>query len=198
MAEGIVTPDGQPVDVDIAATEKINQEFARTMSEPAGDDKAPPRRAERAAKAEGSGDAPRVKRGPGRPSKASSEPSKAKITGLSHDARKQGVQGIVQLAAGACLLAERGTGQPAFKADAITLASSAEDLGEAIAATCDSDERMARVVDKLCAAGPYSALITVMFSVGSQIARNHGAAVPGTQAPEDLIAMAEMPEGATV
>jgi len=115
---------------------------------------------------------------------------------LSHEARKAGVQGVVQLAAGACLLAERGTGQKAFRADAITLASSAEDLGEVLAATADQDERFARVIDRICSAGPYGALIQVAFSVGSQIARNHGAQIPGTAAPEDLIAMAEVPDAA--
>lgn len=191
MAEGITTPDGKPVDVDITAAEKTEQAFARAMSEPPGDEKAPPRRSERTSPAAPGSDGPRVKRGPGRPPKTTTEAPKAKITGLTHEARKQGVQGLVQLAAGACLLVERATDQVAFRADAITLATSAEDLGEAIAATCDQDERMARVIDRICAAGPYSALITVAFSVGSQIARNHGAQVPGTNSPEDLIQMAE-------
>lgn len=198
MPEGITTPDGTPVDVDITAAERTEQEFAKAMSEPPGDEKAPPRRSERSPKASDSGDAPRVKRGPGRPRKDAPEPPRAKAAGLSHDVRKSGIQGLVQLAAGGCLLAERGTGQKSYRADAITLASSAEDLGEAIAATCDQDERMARVVDRICAAGPYSALIQVAFSVGSQIARNHGAQVPGTANPEDLIAMAEAPDAAPV
>ena len=191
MPEGIVTPDGKPVDVDITAAEKTEQAFARAMSEPPGDDKAPPRRSERASAPGAPAEGARVKRGPGRPRKDATEAPKAKIAGLSHEARKIGIQGIVQLAAGGCLLAERATGQKAFRADAVTLASSADELSEAVAATCDADEKFARVVDKICAAGPYSALISAVFSVGSQIARNHGASVPGTHDPEDLIAMAE-------
>jgi hypothetical protein len=187
-----MTPEGQAVEIDLTAPEKTEQEFARAMSEPSGDDKAPPKRAERKPAAPKAQEKPRVSRGPGRPAGSKSEAPK----GLSKEARSQGVAGIVQLAAGGCLLAERGTGQKAFKADAITLASSAGEIGEAIADVCDSDERFARVIDKVCAAGPYSALITVMFSVGSQIARNHGAAVPGTSNPEDLIAMAEQPVAA--
>lgn len=191
MPEGVVTPDGKPVNVDPAAAENIERDFARAMSEPAGDDKAPPKRAERKPEAAGAGDAPRVKRGPGRPRKDATEPQKAKPAGLSREVRAQGVQGMVQLGAGACLLVERATGQEAFRADAITLASAAEEIGSAVAGVCDQDERFARVVDRICAAGPYSALITVMFSVGSQVARNHGAQVPGTHDPAELIEMAE-------
>lgn len=194
MTEGIRTPEGKPVDVPPA--EEIEHAFARAMAEPAGDDKRPPRRTQTAPAPSGEEDKPRVRRGPGRPPKTTTEAPKPKPTGLSRDIRAQGVQGIVQLAAGGCLLAERGTGNRSFRADAITLASSAEDIGNAVADVCDQDERFARVVDKVCAAGPYSALITVMFSVGSQIARNHGAQVPGTNDPEDLIAMAEMPVAA--
>lgn len=191
MPEGIVTPEGQPVAVDPAAADTTERDFAKAMSDPdPGQEKAPPRRAERKPAASPAGEKARVTRGPGRPPKAAGKAGEAK-TGLSHEARKAGIQGVVQLGAGLCLLAERGTGQKAYKADAITLASSAGDLGEAIAATCDADERFARVVDKVCAAGPYSALISAVFSVGSQIARNHGAAVPGTHDPDELIAMAE-------
>ena len=193
MTEGIVTPDGKPVPVELNAPEETEKAFARAMSEPAGaDDKAPPKRAERKPAAPKSADKPRVTRGPGRPPKSDS----AAKPGLSKELRVQGVAGIVQLAAGGCLLAERGTGQKAYKADAITLASSAADIGSAVADVADQDERFARVIDKVCAAGPYSALISVMFSVGSQIARNHGAAVPGTADPDDLIKAAEMPVAA--
>lgn len=196
MAEGILTPDGKPAGVDLTAPDEVERDFARAMSEPAGDEKAPPRRAQKPQEPPGDGEKPRVRRSPGRPPKTATEAQKAKSEGLSHEVRRQGIEGLVQLSAGACLLVERGTGQKAFRADAITLASNAGELGEAIAATADADDRFARVVDKICSAGPYSALISVMFSVGSQIARNHGAPVPGTTSPEDLIAMAEMPVAA--
>jgi hypothetical protein len=190
VAEGIVTPEGKPVNVDPASAEDIEKQFARAMSEP-GDEKSPPRRAERHQEKTEDSEKPRVRRSPGRPPKAATEPPKTKSPGLSREVRQQGIQGIAQLAAGGCLLAERGTGNRAFRADAITLASSAEEIGSAVADVCDQDERFARVVDKICAAGPYSALITVMFSVGSQLARNHGAQVPGTNDPGELIKMAE-------
>jgi hypothetical protein len=192
MSEGIQTPEGKPVDLDIEAAAETEKAFARAMTEPAGDEKAPPKRGPgRPPKTSDDGEKPRVRRGPGRPPKAATEAAKPKPAGLSHEVRKQGVMGMVQLSAAGCMLAERATGQKAFRADAITLASSADELGEALAATADQDERFARVIDKICAVGPYSALVGVVFSVGSQIARNHGAQLPGTHAPEDLIAMAE-------
>lgn len=136
------------------------------------------------------------KRPRGRPRTTSTQKAAPKATpkvsaGLSRDVRVQGVQGIVQLGAAGCVILGKVTpGQEiAFQADAITLASSAEQIAEAVADTCAADERFARVVDKVCTVGPYGALIQVMFSVGMQIARNHGAPVPG-HAPEELIEMA--------
>lgn len=191
MPEGIQTPEGKPVAVDPAAADQIERDFARAMSEPAGDDKAPPRRAEKPQEAPR--EAPRVRRGR-KPADTPQKPP-GPVLGLSKTARVEGVKGLVQLAAGGCLLAERGVQKPqvklALKADAITLASSADDLAQAVAATCEADEKFARIVDKVCAAGPYGALISAVLSVGTQIARNHGANLPGTHSPEDLVAAME-------
>lgn len=179
--EGVETSDGKPLDLDAV---KAEQDFSRVMSTPPdSDDKAPPKRRERAAKPSGDTEKPRVGRSPGRPSKDAARA----VAGLSHEVRKQGMTGLAQLGAGLCAVVGNTTGQVSFKADAITLASNADDIGEACAATADQDERFARVVDKLCAAGPYAALIGVMVGVGSQIARNHGLDMPGTQPPEQLI-----------
>jgi hypothetical protein len=191
MPEGIVTPDGKKIDLDPATADQIEQSFARAMSEPAGDDKAPPKRAER--KPEAPREAPRVKRG--RPPKEATAAKAAPVTGLSRDARVEGAKGTIQLTAGLCLVAERGVKSPAQKmalrADAITLVSSADDLAQAVAATAEQDEKFARVVDRVCAAGPYGALISAVLAVGTQCARNHGANVPGTRSPEELVALAE-------
>lgn len=187
MAEGIETQDGTPLDLDAAV--KAEQDFNRAMSTPAdSDDKAPPKRGQRGpARPSGDSDKPRVGRSPGRPSK---DAAKA-VAGLSHEIRKQGMTGLAQLGAGLCAIVGNTTGQLAYKADAITLASNAGEIGEACAATADQDERFARVIDKLCAAGPYAALIGVMVGVGTQVARNHGVDMPGTVAPEDILKAAE-------
>lgn len=180
--EGIETQDGKPLDLDTAA--KAEQDFARAMSTPPdSDEKAPPKRRERASKTAVAEEKPRVGRSPGRPSK---DAAKA-VAGLSHEVRRQGMAGLAQLGAGLCAIVGKSTGQIAYQADAITLASSADDIGEACAQTADQNEQFARVVDKLCAAGPYAALIGVMVGVGSQVARNHGLEMPGTVPPEKLI-----------
>lgn len=182
MAEGIETSDGKPLDLD--AAKQADHDFARAMATPPdSDEKAPPKRGERQAKPASASDKARVGRSPGRPSK---DAAKA-VAGLSHQVRKDGMTGLAQLGAGLCAIVGKSTGQLAFQADAITLASSAEDIGEACAQTADQNEQFARVVDKLCAAGPYAALIGVMVGVGSQVARNHGLDMPGTVAPEQLI-----------
>jgi hypothetical protein len=186
MAEGIETSDGKPLDLDPAV--EAEQNFARAMATPPdSDDKAPPKRGQRQSKPSGDADKPRVARSPGRPSK---DAAKA-VAGLSHEVRKQGMSGLAQLGAGLCAIVGNTSGQLAYKADAIVLASNADGIGEACAATADQDARFAAVVDKLCAAGPYAALIGVMVGVGTQVARNHGVDMPGTMAPEDILKAAE-------
>lgn len=186
MAEGIQSADGKPLDVDPAKAD-TNREFAAAMAAPAGDDKAPPRKAPR--EQTQTQDKPRVRKG--RPPGSTSKPKETPPAALSREQKLQGIQGIVQLGAGGCLLAERATGSKSFKADAITLASSADAIAQAVIETAEIDERFSRVVDKICTVGPYGALLTVALSVGTQIARNHGANMPGTQDPDELIKLAE-------
>ncbi len=184
MAEGVQTPDGKPVEVTPANADQVERDFARAMTEPAGDDKAPPRRTERAQEARR--EAPRVKRGrkPADASAGKPEPSK----GLSRSARVEGVKGIVQVVAAGCVFASTRVKNPVpLAADGLVLADGAGSFAEATAEVCEHDPRMAALVDRVASAGPYGALITVGFQLGSQIARNHGLPVPGTTAPEDLI-----------
>jgi hypothetical protein len=192
MPEGVLTAEGKPLDLD-AAKAATEREFAAAMAAPAGDDKAPPRRAPRPTAPED--EKPRVKRGrpPGSGTKQAKDQRQSPAA-LSRDEKVRGIAGLVQLGAGGCLVAERATGSTSFRADAITLASSAGDIAEAVVQTAEVDERFARVVDKVCSVGPYGALIQVAFTVGMQIARNHGAQIPGTQDPSDLIQMAEQSE----
>lgn len=190
MAEGVITADGRPLDVD-AAKQEAERGFAAAMAAPAGEDKAPPKRAERQDREPPGSEKPRVDRKPrGRPPKAASEAARA-VAALSRDERVLGVKGLVQLGAGLCLVGERITKQRAFRADAITLASSADDLAQAVAGTAEHDPRLAAIVDRICAAGPYAALIQVGFQVGMQLAANHGAPMPGATPPEELIRLAE-------
>lgn len=191
MAEGIETPDGRPLDIEAAAEAKAatEQAFARAMaSPPDSDTKAPPRRAEKPdRKTAGAAEKPRVARGPGRPPKA----AKSAPSGLSRDVRVQGINGLVGVSAAVLAMAGKGTGDQALSADGVTLAMHADPIAQAVADTADQDERFARVVDRLCTAGPYAALIGVMVGVGSQVARNHGIEIPGTMAPDELLKAAE-------
>lgn len=196
----LVTPDGQPVD---PAAEAVNTEFARAMAADPAEPAAPPKRPE-PPPAE-------PKRPRGRPRKEDQARVTAKAApaaALTDKDRADGVRGLVQISAGLCLIASRATAKPdkdgvkvdnqAFKADAITLASSADDLAQACADTARADARFAAVLDRVCAVGPYGALLTAVLGVGTQIARNHrpGMAIPGTTHPADLIAGAEQPAAA--
>jgi hypothetical protein len=192
MAEGVVTSDGKLLDLD-AARERIDRDFATAMAEPTGEEKAPPKRAPREP-VEPPEDKPRVTRTGKRvgrpPGSASSaaKPPKAAAPVVTHGDRVQAVQGLVQLVAVGCVMVSQRVPDPVpFQADAATLAGNSEQLGEAVAVTCDQDERLAALVDKIAVAGPYAALITAVFGVGMQVARNHGVPVPGTVDPKELV-----------
>lgn len=186
--EGIQTPDGKPVDVDPAKADQIEQNFARAMSEPVGDDKQPPRRPARAPG--GAQDPARVKRGR-KPADAPTARSEAP-TPLSRSARVEGCKGVVQVTGAVLMFASTRVKNPIpLAADSLVIVGNADQLSEAVADTAEADPRFAVIVDKICAAGPYGALISVAFGIGAQCARNHGLPVPGTAAPEDLIRAAQ-------
>jgi hypothetical protein len=177
------TVDGQPVAVD---PEAVNREFSRAMSsDPGPAEQAPPKRPV----AEPEADQP--KRKPGRPPKheQARTVTRPTITVLTDGERANGVKGLAQVGAGITLLFAKATGKDAFKADAVTIASSAGEIADACVQTAKADPKFAAALDKVCAAGPYAALISVMVGVGSQIARNHkpDLKIPGTVDPAELL-----------
>lgn len=196
MAEGLSTADGKPLSLappaDAADTER---RFAQSMaaSKP-GDADAPPRRGDRAA-----GDA--------KPSRARTTKGASKasaVTGpaapLSHAEIVTGVQGLCQVVAAVPLLLSKRVQaektRVALKADAITIVSRAEEIADACAQTAAADPKFAALMTRVCQAGPYAALMTVAFSVGSQVARNHGmGSLPGTMDPAEMVRQAEQPPG---
>ncbi len=176
------TVDGQPVaPVD---PEAVNQAFSRAMADDSTDgEKAPPKR-QAAAEVE----VARPKSG--RPPKAEKARTTARPSVVLDDSqRAQGVKGLAQVGAGVVLMVGKATGNDAFKADAVTIASSADEIADACVQTAKADARFAAALDKVCAAGPYAALIGVMVGVGSQIVRNHrpGLHLPGTTDPDVLL-----------
>lgn len=188
MAEGVMTPDGSPVDLPDA-----DQEFARAMGATIHDVPAPPKRPEKP-----QNDSPAPKRPRGRPRKderarvsgGSSAPSKPDPEA---DARRgEGVSGLVQIGAGLCLVLDSRTpdSNVAFRADAVTLATNAKALADACVETAKHNASFAAALDKVTKAGPYAALVGVTMSVGAQLARNHGvkaAEMFGAKDPEDLL-----------
>jgi hypothetical protein len=91
-------------------------------------------------------------------------------------ARTDGIKGLVQIGAVLALALDSRTPESnvAFRADAVTLAGSADAIAEAVTETARHNASFAAAVDKVTAAGPYAALVTVTFGVGMQLARNHG------------------------
>jgi hypothetical protein len=133
---------------------------------------------------------PAVKRtrGPNKP-KPEQPRTAPRAATLDDKARAAGVKGIAQLGAGLTLLAGKATGNDALRADAVTVASSADDLADACVQTAKADAKFAAALDRVCAVGPYGALITVAVGVGSQVVRNHrpGVKIAGTKDPAELL-----------
>lgn len=201
------TPAGKPVDV-AEPVQAAGKEFARAMAAPASDSDvpAPPPRPE----------APYGYKEDGTPKKAAGRPKsgadRARVTSQrtggappgpgtadpGQDARiRTGMQGWAQiggvlLAVGAKTVKEPGT-KLALQADAITVMSTGEDLAEACVTTAAADANFARVMDRLCALGPYAALLEVGGKLTTQLVRNHkpGAQLPGTMHPAEIVAEAE-------
>lgn len=193
MAEGIFTSDGKPVDVE-AVKAGADVDFSAAMAAPVvGDEKTLPKRPVRDAEAP-SKDKPRtVKRG--RPVGSTSKPKPAEATPrplATRQERRDAIAGVVQLGAAGCMLVGQRAPDPVpFAADAVVLSANAAPLAEAVADVCEKDAKFAAVVDKIAIAGPYGALITVTFALGSQIARNHGVGMPGTTDPRDIVKAAQ-------
>ena len=190
--EGIATPDGTPLDLP-----EVDKEFAKAMAATIHDVPAPPKRPEKP-----QNDSAAPKRPRGRPRKderarvsgGSTAPSKPDPAADTR--RGEGVAGLVQIGAGACLLLDSRTPDDniAFRADAVTLASNAKALADACVETAKHNSSFAAALDKVTKAGPYAALVGVTMGLGAQLARNHGvkaAEMFGAQAPEDVLASLE-------
>ena len=176
------TTDGAPVAVD---ADVVNQQFAASMAATPGPaEQAPPKRQPAVA---GEVVAKPKRARPPKDEKARTTAAPGVV--LDDGQRAQGVTGVVQLGAGLALMLGKATKKDAFTADAVTIASSADQIADACVQTAKADPKFAAALDKVCSAGPYAALITVAVSVGSQIARNHkpDLKIPGTVNPAELL-----------
>lgn len=121
------------------------------------------------------------------PRKNATDGAKAANT---RELRYQGLQGIAQLAQGACLFAKQ-------YADAAAIGMHADPIAREIAALADVQPAVARTVDLLIQAGPYAALIQAVMPLAMQLAANHrlidASGIPGGNIvpPEVLTAQME-------
>lgn len=184
------TPDGRPVDVTpVADAEAVNARFAQALAgDPPAAEQELPRRAVRGPATDAA--RPRVAKA----AKADkSRTTRAPAVALTPDKRHAGVKSLVQVAAVVPLALAKAEKDPArsdaFKADAVTIASAGDALADACVQVADADPKFAAALDKVCATGPYGALISVAFGVSAQLFRNHrpGTAIPGTVDPAELI-----------
>jgi len=189
--EGVMTSEGQAIDLDLEAG---LQAFNQVQAQAAEPDSIPaPPKMSQEQKERVSTEAPKRRGRPGKNERARTAKTAVPTAPQTDQERSDGIKGLVQLGAGLCLVADQRTPEDdiSFQADAITLAASADQIADAVVQTCKSSESFARAVDKVTKAGPYAALVGVMFSVGAQIARNHGvkaAEMMGAVPPEQLIA----------
>jgi hypothetical protein len=177
------TADGRPIDVAPVDPAEVERQFAAAMADDGPDTQAPPKRTPKP-----EAEAPAPKRG--RPPKAEKARTTAAAgTVLDDGQRAQGVKGLAQVGAGLALLFGKATGKDAFKADAVTIASAADEIADAAIQVAHADPKFAAALDKVCSVGPYGAMITVAVGVGSQIARNHKPklVIPGTVDPAELL-----------
>ena len=182
------TADGKPVEVTPADAEAINAEFRQTMAGAnAATEQELPRRAARGPATDGPPAARASrKRGEGAKSRTTTRPA---AQPLSRDKRVEGLKGIAQVIAGVFAVGAKATGNAAFLADGLTVADHAGPGAEAVADMCDTDPRFAAAIDRICQVGPWSGLVAVGVSLGSQLARNHrpGMQLPGTVHPNELL-----------
>jgi hypothetical protein len=179
------TPDGKPVGVTPVDADAINARFDSAMNDDGPDTQAPPKRQP----GDGGGE-PRPRRQRQAREDKSRTTAKPAAAALDDKARAEGVQGWAQIGAGIAMMLGKATKNEAYQADAITIASNAGQFADAAVQIAHADAAFAARLDRVCAVGPYGALIAVGVGVVSQCVRNHrpAAAIPGTVHPSELLA----------
>lgn len=175
------TPDGKSVDLDAVKAE-ANSAFDAAMNTDHPEPAAPPK-VERVPKAD---TRPRTRTKPAKDDKPRTGP---KTAALSSEQRAQGVKGLAQVGAAIALMFGKATKNDAFQADAVTIASSADEMADACVQVAMADAAFAARLDRICNVGPYGALIAVGVGIVSQITRNHkpSLSIPGTVDPAELL-----------
>lgn len=104
---------------------------------------------------------------------------KAKATAAAEqtNARAKAVFETLTIPVAGLSILGQSTGNASFVADGIVLADASPGIAMAVAQIADQDARIAGLVDRLVATGPYAALFTAMLPVAMQIAANHSDAL---------------------
>lgn len=113
---------------------------------------------------------------------------------------RQGIVSLLSLPAGILGAAGAGLGRRELVADAATVMTHAPALADGLNELAGLDARVAGVLDRVLAAGPYGALVGALVPAFAQIAANHGMIRPGslgTADPETLIAQFGGGDGAS-
>jgi len=111
-------------------------------------------------------------------------------------ARIKKVSEVLTIASGSLLLAGKSYGNKALRADGHTVAAVTEPLSQAVANVAAHDPIVARMLDNegSAKAAAYVGLVSVSFTIGAQLAANHGLIKPGvmnTSSSDDIIAAFE-------
>lgn len=97
--------------------------------------------------------------------------------------------GLLQVPAFALGMGAKFNPKLGLDAAAITLHAPA--VADAVAATAEQDDRIAAVLDRVLAVGPYGALLGAVVPLALQLAANHGVIPPAPEAgiltPEQLV-----------
>lgn len=103
---------------------------------------------------------------------------------------RQGIVSLLSLPAGILGAAGAGLGRRELVADAATIMMHAPPIADGLNELAGLDARVAGVLDRVLAAGPYGALVGALVPAFAQIAANHGMIRPGalgTHDPEEII-----------
>jgi hypothetical protein len=123
------------------------------------------------------------------PRKAASRKTSAGTKASTGTDYRQGVAALLQIPAFA--LGVVGRYRPAYALDAAALTLHTPTLADAVHQTALSDERVAAILDRVLAAGPYGALLGALMPLALQIAANHKAIPPvaelGILTPDQLV-----------
>lgn len=135
----------------------------------------------------------RKEQGKTAPAPARKAPRAAQVKAAKADSKRPyvaGIAGLVTLAGAGVGMVANAKRDAALAADAVTIGMYAEPLGEAVQQMADSYPNITPWLDRVCAAGPFGALLTPVMAITLQIATNHGkipAGTMGTIDPHQLV-----------